>query len=92
MTIVIIFSAALCIISLVAFIMYGLDKKKAKNKQWRIQEKVLLGLGFLGGAVGALAGMHAFRHKTKHWYFWAVNILGLAWQCALLFYLFWKTT
>ena len=33
MTIVIIFSAALCIISLVAFIMYGLDKKKAPAKK-----------------------------------------------------------
>jgi uncharacterized membrane protein YsdA (DUF1294 family) len=43
----------------------------------------LLGLGFFGGAIGAIAGMELFRHKTKHWYFWVVNILGLLWQAAL---------
>ena len=44
----------------------------------------MLGLGFCGGAVGALLGMKVFRHKTKHWYFWVVNVLGLAWQVALI--------
>ena len=68
---------AMAAVSLVAFIAYGLDKRKAKKGLWRTKEAVLLGLGFCGGAVGALLGMKAFRHKTKHWYFWAVNILGL---------------
>ena len=39
--------------------------------------------GFFGGAIGALLGMKAFRHKTKHWYFWFFNIFGLLWQIAL---------
>lgn len=73
----------LAAVSLVAFILYGADKYKAKKGRWRIKESVLLLFGFLGGAVGALVGMTLFRHKTKHWYFWAVNILGLAWQLAL---------
>ena len=69
--------AAIAFMSLVSFILYGVDKSKAKREAWRIPEAVLLGWGFFGGAVGALCGMKFFRHKTKHWYFWVVNILGL---------------
>ncbi len=73
--------------SLIALILYGIDKRKAMKHAWRIRESVLLGFSFLGGAVGALLGMNLFRHKTKHWYFWAVGILGLAWQVALAVFL-----
>ena len=69
--------AIIAVMSIVAFILYGVDKNKAKREVWRIPEAVLLGWGFFGGAVGALCGMKFFRHKTKHWYFWAINILGL---------------
>ena len=75
------------LVSLVAFFAYGLDKRKAKRGSWRTKESVLLGLGFFGGAIGALAGIKVYHHKTKHWYFWVVNVLGLSWQCALLVYL-----
>lgn len=81
--ITLIYLAFLFIMSLVAFILYGSDKKKAKKGVWRTPEAVLLGWGFFGGAIGAIIGMRTFRHKTKHWYFWVVNILGLAWQIAL---------
>ena len=80
---IIYYVAFLALISVIAFISYGVDKRKSKKKQWRTPEKVLLGLGFFGGAIGAIAGMELFRHKTKHWYFWVVNILGLLWQAAL---------
>ena len=52
--------------SILAFILYGLDKHKARRNQWRIPEKVLLGIAFVGGAFGALAGMLVFHHKTRH--------------------------
>lgn len=71
------------VLSLAAILLYGVDKRRAKRHQWRIREAVLLGVSFLGGAVGALTAMNLFRHKTKHWYFWAVGLLGLAWQVAL---------
>ena len=80
----IIYIAALAVISLITLILYGADKSKAKRRAWRIPEKVLLGFSFLGGAVGGLLGMVLFRHKTKHWYFWCVNIVGLLWQIGLL--------
>jgi uncharacterized membrane protein YsdA (DUF1294 family) len=82
-----IFLAVMALVSLVAFFAYGLDKRKAKKGSWRTKESVLLGLAFFGGAVGALLGMKVFHHKTKHWYFWVVGVLGLSWQCALFFYL-----
>lgn len=78
---------AYAIVSLIAFVTYGVDKRKAKKNRWRIPEATLLGLGFLGGAVGALAAMKLFRHKTKHVYFWIVNFLGLAWQLALVIFM-----
>lgn len=77
----------LAILSLLAFILYGADKHKAKRGLWRIPEKTLLLASFLGGALGGLAAMQIFRHKTKHWYFYAVNLLGLAWQVGLVVYL-----
>ena len=49
---------------LVALI-YGLDKSKAQRGAWRIPEKTLLLLAFLGGGIGAFCGMHIFHHKTK---------------------------
>ena len=76
--------AVIVVMSLIAFILYALDKAKAKRGAWRIPESVLLGWGFFGGAVGALLGMKTFRHKTKHWYFWAVNILGLILHIGIL--------
>ncbi len=73
---------------LIAFVCYGRDKALARRHKWRIPEKTLLLLGFCGGSIGALAGMLLFRHKTKHWYFWLVNLTGLLWQTGLTGYLF----
>ena len=69
----------LVLLSIIAFIAYGVDKKKAKSGKWRTKEKTLLLLSFLGGAFGGYPAMLIFRHKTKgeHWYFTAVNWLGL---------------
>ena len=76
------------LMSVVAFLLYGADKRRAKKKLWRTPESVLLGVGVLGGALGALVGMKTFRHKTRHWYFWAVNFLSLALHVAVLIYFF----
>ena len=75
----------LVIINLVAFALYYIDKQKAKRNKWRIKESVLLGVGFFGGAVGALAAMKLFRHKTQHSYFYIVNVLGLIVFAGLVF-------
>lgn len=61
----------LVLINLVTFLVFGLDKWKAKRKEKnekvrRVPEKTLLLLSALGGSVGALLAMRAFRHKTLH--------------------------
>ena len=56
-------------INIVTFLIYGLDKWKAKRDAYRVSEKTLLTLAIIGGSIGAYAGMHYFRHKTRHWYF-----------------------
>ena len=82
MIILTIYLAVIFVMSVIAFFTYIADKKKAKNNSWRIRESVLLGLGIFGGALGALTAMEFFRHKTKHWYFWAVNIIALIFHIA----------
>ena len=77
----------LAMINLTGFCLMGIDKWKAKRGAWRIAEKVLLGIGILGGALGALAGMKFFRHKTRHWYFIAINTAALTVQIILLAWL-----
>ena len=56
----------LLVINLFTFIMYGIDKWKAKNAQWRIPESTLLGLAAAGGSIGAWCGMQLWHHKTLH--------------------------
>jgi len=53
-------------INALTFLVYGIDKYKAKHNQWRVSEKTLLGLAAAGGSVGAWAAMMVFRHKTQH--------------------------
>ena len=59
----------LILVNLVAFLLFGLDERKAQMHQWRISEKALFIPAILGGSIGAILGMHLFHHKTKHWYF-----------------------
>ena len=56
----------LLVINAVAFIMYGIDKYKAKKAKWRISEATLLLLAVLGGSIGAWIGMKVWHHKTMH--------------------------
>lgn len=59
----------LAIVNVIAFIIYGADKQKAKKNKWRIPEATLIGIALIGGSVGALVGMKTFRHKTRHFKF-----------------------
>jgi len=87
MTEFLVYLLVLVLIGLAAFWLYANDKMRAKNELWRIPEAWLLAIGFFGGAIGALAAMYVFRHKTKHWYFVAVNVVGVVWQLVLAAYL-----
>ena len=58
-----------CFVNIAGFVMMGIDKSRAKRKAWRISEKALFSCALIGGSIGTIAGMHVFRHKTRHWYF-----------------------
>lgn len=53
-------------INIITFLVYGIDKWKAKRNHWRISEYTLLMLALIGGVIGAWIGMKIFHHKTKH--------------------------
>jgi uncharacterized membrane protein YsdA (DUF1294 family) len=72
--------------SLVAFVMYGWDKKAAERGRRRTPEITLHLVSVAGGWPGALLAQRVFRHKTRKQpfraVFWgtvAVNCAALAW-------------
>ncbi len=59
----------LIVINAITFVLYGIDKKRAKEGRWRIRIVTLLGFAFAGGSIGALLGMKVFNHKIHVDYF-----------------------
>ena len=79
----------LIIISIITFFFYAVDKKRAKiPSARRISEATLLILSILGGAFGGYIAMIYKHHKTKHWYFVIINILGIVGYSLLVYYSF----
>lgn len=56
---------AYAVLSVLSLIQYGWDKASAKRKRWRVPEKSLQTLAFLGGWPGSALGQTIFRHKTQ---------------------------
>lgn len=62
-------SRAACVLlalNLLAFCLMGIDKRRAVRGRWRIPERTLLLSCACFGALGGLAGMRLFHHKTRH--------------------------
>ena len=85
-----IFLSYLVLANLVAFAMYGIDKRRAIKNKWRIPEKRLLLAALLGGAFGALWGMILFHHKTKKALFFLTVPVLFVLQVVLFSWLFWR--
>ena len=67
------------VINIVTFLLYGIDKWKARRAKWRIEESTLLWWAAAGGSVGALLGMKTWNHKTLHRKFmWGVPAILIA--------------
>ena len=56
----------LAIVNITTFVVYGIDKLKAKKGKWRIPESTLLLLAIIGGSIGAWFGIKVWHHKTLH--------------------------
>lgn len=74
-------------VNIASFIMYGIDKYKAKRGKWRISEAMLLTIAVIGGSVGAWTGMKVWHHKTMHKKFTIGVPLVFVLQVALVIYL-----
>lgn len=76
------------LINILSFLLFGVDKWKAKRGEWRISENTLLLTALLGGAMGAWLGMRMFHHKTRKPKFYiTVPLCVLIW-CGVLLYFF----
>ena len=79
------FLYSLIVLNIVTFLVYGIDKWKAKQGSWRISEATLLILAVIGGSIGALIGMKVWHHKTMHKKFkYGLPLILLA-QIALIY-------
>ena len=74
-------------INIATFLLYGIDKYKAKKNKWRISEATLLTMAAIGGSIGAWAGMRLLHHKTMHKKFKYGIPLIIIMQIALVVYL-----
>jgi uncharacterized membrane protein YsdA (DUF1294 family) len=77
--------------SLLAFVLYAVDKSAAAQGRDRIPESTLLAIGTVGGWPGAIVAQRALRHKTikrsfrlRFWASVAANIAAFAWAATAL--------
>ena len=74
-------------INIATFLLYGIDKFKARKNLWRISEATLLTMAAIGGSIGAWAGMRLWHHKTMHKKFkYGIPVIIIL-QIALVVYL-----
>ncbi|UZE03931.1 DUF1294 domain-containing protein [Pseudomonas corrugata] len=71
-------------VSVVAFLLYWSDKRKARSDTWRTLENVLHAVELAGGWPGALLAQQVFRHKTRK-----VSFQVVFWFIVLLHQAFW---
>jgi uncharacterized membrane protein YsdA (DUF1294 family) len=70
--------------SILAFLVFGWDKRRARGEGRRISEANLLWLSLLGGGPGAWWAMRRLRHKTqKRMFQIVVPVAALLWIAAL---------
>ncbi len=80
----ILLGAYLLVINLEGFALMGIDKSRARRGRQRIAEATLFIVAALGGSLGVLCGMYAFRHKTLHTSFTVGIPLLLFFQAVLI--------
>ncbi len=87
MDVILILAIYALIVNALGFALMGIDKRRARRRQFRIPEATLFLVAAIGGSIGSIAGMYFFHHKTKHWYFvWGMPLILIA-QILLIAYL-----
>ena len=67
------------LMSLITFVAFGVDKRRAVRHQYRISEKALITISLLGGGIGGWLGMRVFHHKTRKLKFLFVTFSAIVW-------------
>lgn len=80
-------SVAVVLANLLAFVVYGFDKRQAVNDAWRVSEGTLILLAILGG-IGAWMGCEVFRHKTRKQPFRTYLTIAVILHAVILFSVF----
>lgn len=75
--------------SLLAFVLYRLDKSAALNGRRRTPEDTLLVVGLVGGWPGALVAQRLLRHKSQKASFQMMFWTSVVLNCAVLAW-FWS--
>lgn len=75
-------------LNLVAFLLYGIDKRRAARREWRIPERTLQLACLAGGFVGAWAAIKFYRHKTRKLSFLAPLVIATIASAFLWLWLF----
>ncbi len=76
------------LINIVSFILFFLDKEKAKRDKWRIKEKTLHTASFFGGVFGSIAAMILFHHKTRKRGFVVITFIALVFNIFIYYNLY----
>jgi len=76
--------AYVLIVNFITFLLYGLDKSRARRGALRIPEARLHTFSLAGGSIGALIGQKVFHHKTRKFKFQVVFWLTVILQVALV--------
>lgn len=88
MSVILLLAAYGIVINFIAFLLMGIDKRRAIKHAFRIPEATLFLFAIMGGSIGAILGMYTFRHKTRHWYFVYGMPAILILQIALLIFIY----
>ena len=80
---VVAYGIVVAVMSLVCFLAYGLDKRKAVKGDRRVSERTLHLMAFLGGCPGALLDQRHFRHKTQKVSFRLVFWMIVVWHVGI---------
>lgn len=72
------------------FLLYAVDKHKARRERWRIPESAMLTTAFLCGGIGALIAMQLVHHKTRNRKFRILVPMAFVLTIAVVLYLLWR--
>lgn len=75
------------IVNILAFLLMGLDKYKAIHQHYRISEKALLLMIWLGGMLGSGLAMFIFHHKIRKKIFIISVFISFILHFTILYYI-----